>query len=133
LSEKLSGESEIERTLKLLLLLLLLLVRVVMMLMLLLLGSCRRCLGLLLFGLRRAEVGVPHHGVHVHPVVFPVSQTLPDEDLGGVGDGRLVGKVYLGGLEDDVLFEDGGLRLVVAERLEKQKLNLRLVVQDKRS
>ena len=87
--------------------------------MLLLLGSCRSGLRLLLFGLRRAEVRVPDHRVHVHSVVFPVSQALPDEDLGGVGHGGFVGEVDLGGFEDDVLFEDGGLRLVVAERLER--------------
>jgi hypothetical protein len=51
----------------------------------------------------------------------PVGEALPDEGLGGVGDSRLVGKVNLGGLQNGVLLQDSGLRLVMTERLKQRK------------
>ena len=53
--------------------------------------------------------------------VKPVGEALPDEGLGGVGDSRLVGEVNLGGLQNGVLLQDSGLRLVMTERLKQRK------------
>ena len=84
--------------------------------MLLLLGSDGRS-RFLLFRLGWTQVGVLDHGVNVHAVVLAIGQTLPDEYFGSVRHRRLVGEVNLCRLQDDVLLQDGGLRLVVAERL----------------
>ena len=85
-----------------------------------LLRCCGGRLGSLLLRLRRTQVRIPDHRVDVHPVVLPVGQALPDEGLGGVRDCRLVGEVDFRGFENDVLFQDGGLGLVVTERLQEQ-------------
>jgi hypothetical protein len=89
--------------------------------MVLVVRRSRRSLSPLLFRLRRAQVWIPGQGVDVHPVLLAVGQALADERLGRVRHGRLVGEVDLGGLQDDVLLQDGGLRLVVAERLQRKK------------
>ena len=85
--------------------------------MVLLLRCCRGRLGSLLLRLRGAEIRVPDQGVDIDPLVLAVSQALSDEDFGSVRNGRLVGKVDLSGLENGVLLQDGGLRLVVAKGL----------------
>ena len=97
-------------------LLLRLLMAMVRVMLLLLLGSDGRS-RFLLFRLGWTQVGVFDHGVNVHAVVLAIGQTLPDEYFSGVRHRRLVGEVNLCRLQDDVLLQDGGLRLVVAERL----------------
>jgi hypothetical protein len=104
LSEKLSRQPEAERALVLLLPGQVVMLRVMVLLLLL-----RRGLSFLLLGLRGTQVGVAHQGVDVHPVLLPVGQALPDEGLGRVRHGRLVGEVDLRRLQNDVLLEDGGL------------------------
>ena len=100
--------------------LLLLLVMVVMLLLLLL--SCKRCrLSLLLLCLRWTKVRVFDQGVHIHPLILPVGEAFSYEGLGCVRHSRLVGEMDLCGLQDDVLFQNGSLRLVVAKRLKVKK------------
>jgi len=60
------------------------LVRRLHVMVVLLLGGRRGSLGPLLFRLGWAEVWVLDQRVDVDPLVFPVSQTLPDEDFGSV-------------------------------------------------
>jgi hypothetical protein len=107
-------------------LLLCLLMAMVRVLLLLLLGSNGGS-RFLLFCLRWTQVGVLDHGVHIHAVILSIGQTLPNEYFCGVRHCRLVGKVNLRCLQNDVLLQNGGLRLVVAKWLKLRKLNFKLL------
>jgi len=67
--------------------LLLLLLKLLLLLLLLLLGD------------GGAEVDLLGHQPHVHPLLLPVAQTLPDEIFRLSGDGGPVGELNLGGLQ----------------------------------
>lgn len=81
------------------------------------LGSCLCSLKLLLLGLRWTEVWIFDHGGHVHPIVLSVGQTSPDEVLGLLTDCRTIGELDVRGFEDNIFFQDCGLRLVMTKGL----------------
>ena len=92
-----------------------------LLLLLLLLLCCRCLLGScslrLLLSLGWTKVSVLHHLVNVHAVVLTVSQTPTDEVLGIRGYCRLGREGWIRGFQDDVLFQDCRLALIVPERL----------------
>lgn len=78
----------------------------------------------LLLCLWGTHVCIFDHFHDVHSVVFSVGQALANEILGLCRYGRLIRKLDFGGLQNNVFFKDSGLRLIVAEWLEK-KFNYR--------
>ena len=68
-----------------------------------------------IFSLSCPEVGLPGQLQHVQSLLLPVLEALPDELLRVIRHVWLGGKLHFGGLEDDVVGQNGGLALVVAE------------------
>lgn len=87
------------------------------LLLLLLLLGLLLSLHLLLFGLWRAHVSIFDHFHDIHSIIFSIGKTFANEILSLCGYCRLIRKLDISGLQDDVLLQNCGLRLIMSKWL----------------